>query len=63
MKAAEIQLYSDTKNSKQIFGAIKTVLGPPKPCVVPLRSDDGTLLKEKNTINKRWREHFSTLPN
>ncbi|KAI8519286.1 hypothetical protein Bbelb_025430 [Branchiostoma belcheri] len=63
MKAAEIQHYCDTKNSKKFFGALKTVFGPPKPSNAPLKSADGNLLKEKKAINNRWREHFSDLLN
>ncbi|KAI8477889.1 hypothetical protein Bbelb_443750 [Branchiostoma belcheri] len=63
MKAAEIQHYCDTKNSKIFFGAIKTVFGPPKPSNAPLKSADGNLLKEKNAINKKWLEHFTALLN
>ena len=63
-KAKEVQQYADTKNSKMFFSSIKEVYGPAKPCMTPLLSADGsTLLKEKNSINERWREHFSTLLN
>ena len=35
-----------------------------KPRTTPLLSADGsTLLKEKSSINVRWKEHFSTLLN
>ena len=61
-KADEIETYAATKNSKMFFSAIKEVYGPTKPRTTPLLSADGsTLLKEKSSINKRWREHFSTL--
>ena len=63
-KADEVQRYADTQNSKLFFSAIKEVYGPPKPCTAPLLSADGsTLLKEKTSINARWREHFSNLLN
>ncbi|XP_038077400.1 uncharacterized protein LOC119745248 [Patiria miniata] len=62
-KADEVQLYADTKNSKMFFSSIKAVYGPSKPSTTPLLSANGTLLKEKSAINKRWREHFSTLLN
>ena len=45
------------------FSAIKAVYGPSRPNTTPLLSTNGTLLKEKNAINERWREHFSTLLN
>ena len=63
-KAEEVQKYADSKNSKMFFKAIKEVYGPAKPCTSPLMSSDGTtLLKDKRSINERWREHFSTLLN
>ena len=63
-KADEIKTYAATKNSKMFFGAIKDVYGPTKPRTTPLLSADGsTLLKEKSSINTRWRQHFNTLLN
>ena len=63
-KADEVQQYADAQNSKMFFSAIKAVYGPAKPCTTPLMSADGTtLLKERNSINARWKEHFSTLLN
>lgn len=63
-KAEEVQGYADTQNSKMFYSAIKEVYGPPKPCTTPLLSADGsTLLKEKRSINARWKEHFCTLLN
>ena len=60
-KADEIETYTATKNSKMFFSAIKEVYYPTKPRTTPLLSADGsTLLKEKSSINARWREHFST---
>ena len=57
-----METYAVTKNSKLFFSAIKEVYGPTKPRTTPLLSADGsTLLKEKSSINVRWREHFSTL--
>ena len=63
-KADEIETYAATKNSRMFFSAIKEVYGPTKPRTKPLLTADGpTLLKEKSSINARWREHFSTLLN
>ena len=63
-KVDEIKTYAATKNSKMFFGAIKDVYGPTKPRTTPLLSADGsTLLKEKSSINTRWRQHFNTLLN
>ncbi|XP_076028443.1 uncharacterized protein LOC143017538 [Oratosquilla oratoria] len=63
-KAEEVQGYADTQNSKMFYSAIKEVYGPMKPCTAPLLTADGsTLLKEKRSINARWREHFCALLN
>ena len=63
-KADENETYTATKSSKMFFSPIKEVYGPAKPRTTPLLSADGsTLLKEKSSINARWREHFSTLLN
>ena len=63
-KANKIETYAASKTSKMFFSAIKGVNGPTKPRTTPLLSADGsTLLKEKSSINARWREHFSTLLN
>ena len=63
-KADEIETYTATKNSKIFFSTIEEVYGPTKPRTTPLLSADGsTLLKEKSSINARWREHFSILLN
>ncbi|PFX31654.1 Transposon TX1 uncharacterized 149 kDa protein [Stylophora pistillata] len=62
-KAQEVQLWADMKNSKMFFSTIKAVYGPSRPNTTPLLSTNGTLLKEKNAINERWREYFSILLN
>ena len=63
-KADKIETYAATKNSKMFFSAIKEAYGPTKPHTMPPLSADGsTLLKEKSSINARWREHFGTLLN
>ena len=52
------------RTQKMFFSAIQEVYGPTKPRTTPLLSADGsTLLKEKSSINVRWKEHFSTLLN
>ena len=63
-EADEIVTYAAIKKSKMFFSTINEVHGPTKPRTTPLLSADGsTLLKEKSSINTRWREHFSTLLN
>ena len=50
------------ERQKMFFCAIMAVFKPAKPCTTPLLSADGTThLKEKNSINERWTEHFNTL--
>ena len=59
-KADEIETYAVTKNSKMFFSATKKVYSPTKPRTMPLLSaESSTPLKEKSSIDARWREHFS----
>ena len=52
------------QGTQMFFCAIKEVYSSTKPRTTPLLSADAsTLLKEKSSINARWREHFSTLLN
>lgn len=63
-KAEEVQKYADSHNSKQFFGALKTVYGPSKSGSTPLLSADGsTLIKDQEGLRNRWAEHFKTLLN
>ena len=63
-KAQEVQRFADTNDSKQFFGALKTIYGPSKSGTTPLLSSDGvTLIKDKQGINDRWKDHFSQLLN
>lgn len=63
-KAEEIQGFADCDNSKKFFSTLKTIYGPSRPSITPLLSADGNiLLKDKTSIIKRWREHFSDLLN
>lgn len=63
-KADDIQRYADTKRTKQMYDAIKTIYGPPKRGSAPLLSADGsTIIKDKEGLNARWHEHFSQLLN
>ena len=45
------------------YSAIKAVDGPSRPNTTPLLSTNDILLKEKNAVNERWREHFSIFLN
>ena len=63
-KADEIQSCADRKDMKKFFDALKTVYGPQSSGTTPLLSADGTsLLTDKETILKRWAEHFDGVLN
>ena len=60
--AQETQIYADTGNYRSFYEALKTIYGPTRQMQSPLRSSDGqTLLTDKDSILKRWSEHFQTL--
>ena len=49
---------------KKFFDALKTFYGPQSSGTTPLLSADGTsLLTDKETILKRWAEHFDSVLN
>ena len=57
-KADEIQSFTDRKDMKKFFDALKTIYGPQNSGTTPLLSADGTsLLTNKEAIFKRWAEH------
>ena len=60
-KAAEVQYYADTHNSKKFFRSLKTIFGA--GCSPLLASDGSTLIKDQERLSKRWQEHFSNLLN
>ncbi|KAJ8364969.1 hypothetical protein SKAU_G00138000 [Synaphobranchus kaupii] len=63
-KASEIQHHADTNNSHAFYDAIKSIYGPQRKNITPVRSADGaTLYKDKQQIPDRWVEHFNTLLN
>ena len=63
-KAAEVQYYTDTHNSKKLFSSLKTIFGPSAlSCSLLLASDGSTLIKDQEGLSKRWQEHFSNLLN
>ena len=62
--ADEIQSFADRKDMKKFFDALKTIYGPQNSGTTPLLSADGTsLLTDKETILKRWAEHFDGVLN
>ena len=63
-KAAEVQYYANTHNSKQFFSSLKAIIGPSASSCSPLLASDGsTLIKDQEGLSKCWHEHFSNLPN
>ncbi|XP_037136570.1 uncharacterized protein LOC119139708 isoform X1 [Syngnathus acus] len=63
-RALEIQSLADSGDTRGFFSAIKAVYNPDHHGQNPLRSKDGQeLLKENESINNRWREHFQELLN
>ena len=63
-KADEIQSFADRKDMKEFFDALKTVYGPHSSGTTPLLSADGTsFLTGKESILKRWAEHFDSVLN
>lgn len=63
-KALEIQQLADTGDTRGFFEATRAVYGPSHRCLTPLRSKDGLyLMKDKEAITHRWKEHYEELLN
>lgn len=63
-KALEIQQLADSGDTRGFFDATKEIYGPSHYCLTPLRSKDGLLLlKDKEAIANRWKEHYEDLLN
>lgn len=63
-RALEIQRLADAGETRGFFSATKTIYGPRCHGLSPLRSKDGqVLLKDRESINARWKEHFQELLN
>ena len=62
-KAAEIQGHADSNNSHQFYEAVKTIYGPQRKNLAPVRSSDGLLIRDNTQIAARWTEHFTSLLN
>ena len=63
-KAEEIQSFADRKDMKKFHDALKTIYDPKSSGATPILSADGsTLLTDKDTILKRWAEHFNSVLN
>ena len=61
--AKELQRLADINDQHGFFKAIKTIYGPTKHNIAPIRSAEGELLKDKQAILERWAQHFNTLLN
>ena len=60
--SAEVQNASAQQDSRQLYGLLRQVFGPPSSSVVPVKSKDGsTIIKDSSGIMKRWKEHFGDL--
>ena len=63
-KAQEIQRHADDNNTHAFYEAVKSLYGPLKRNIAPVRSADGSILfKDKQQILERWAEHFHALLN
>ena len=62
-KALEMQVLSDSNNSRAFFAATKKIYGPTSLGARPVAGKDGTLHKDMVGIRDRWREHFCELLN
>ena len=62
-KALEMQVLSDSNNTRAFFAATKKIYGPTSQGVRPAAGKDGTLHKDIAGIRNRWREHFCELLN
>lgn len=61
--AREMQRLSDSNDQHGFYKSIKTIYGPTKRNIAPIRSAEGELLKDKAAIRERWAQHFNTLLN
>lgn len=62
-KAAELKELVYAHNSKAFFATMKAVDGPSTLGLTPLRTTDGGLVKDRESIQECWREHFYNLLN
>ena len=62
--AAKAEKYTDTHDSKRLYGALKAVYGPQSSSTSPLLKVDGTtLIIDKHAILNRWAEHIRAVLN
>ena len=59
-----MQGYADSNMSREFYSATRTIYGPTQRHTAPPKSKDGTtLIKDKEGIPCRWKEHFNDLLN
>ena len=60
----ELQGYADSHMSAEFYAVTRMIYGPTQRHMAPLRSKEGTtLIKDKEGILCRWKEHFNDLLN
>ena len=62
-RSAKLQNLSDANNQHGFYNELKTIYGPTKCNITPVRSSEGIILKEKQEILDRWAQHFGGLLN
>ena len=62
-RAKDIQASADEGRIQAFYEGIKSVTGPIRNNMCPIRDGDGTLLKDNEKILKRWAEYYSELLN
>ena len=62
--AGEMQSSMDTGDLHHFYSSLKTIYGPTRRSLCPVRSADGnTLISDRTGILQRWAEHFKALLN
>ena len=62
-KAAQIQSYANSNDTKNFHEALKSVYGPSRFSLHPVRSTDAVLIKNMELILYRWAEYLQNLLN
>ena len=62
-KAEQLQDLANRGDSRGFFNATRTIFGPSTRGETPIKDKEGTLLKDSESINLRWKEHFQDLLN
>ena len=62
-KAVQIQSYANINDTKSFYEALKGVYRPRHFSLLPVRSTDGDLIKNKELILERWAEYLQNLLN